>query len=176
MADMVDRADDRTALPMQTNWGAIWSGLFMFIGIWAVFDLLGYAIFPRAANGGIDVAWGIWSIVLAAIAMFVAGRVTGTLAALTGFTRVRHGMIMFGLSVAGAIILMISGSSLLAGFSEPGTMTRGVMPSLFPQDAWIAFGTLFLGWLGAMFGASSAAAPKSEVAANANMRQVHPAA
>jgi hypothetical protein len=173
MADIVYRADDRTALPMQTNWGAVWSGLFTFIGIWAVFDLLGYAIFPRAANGGIDMAWGIWSIVLAAIAMFVAGRVTGTLAALRGSSGVRHGMIMFGLSVAAAVVLTWA-SSLLAGFSEPGTMTRGVMPSLFPHDAWVAFGTLFLGWLGAMFGASSAAAPKSEMAGS--VKEIRPAA
>lgn len=167
MADMVYRAEDRAIMPRSINWSAIWSGLFAFLSIWAVFEILGYAIFPRVANGSIDVALGIWSIVLAAIAMFIAGRITGGVAAVTGSSSaLRHGLIMFGLSVAAAIVLTMWGTSLLAGFFEPGTMIHAVMPNLAPQNAWIAFGILFLGWLGALFGASSAAAPKTETAAN----------
>lgn len=74
----------------RVDWGAIWAGVFVFVGIWSVFGLLGMAIFASAANAntqnpvmGMSVGMGIWAVVLTIVAMYVAGRETGRLAAVT---------------------------------------------------------------------------------------------
>lgn len=74
----------------RVDWGAIWAGDFVFVGIWSVFGLLGMAIFASAANAntqnpvmGMSVGMGIWAVVLTIVAMYVAGRETGRLAAVT---------------------------------------------------------------------------------------------
>jgi hypothetical protein len=89
-----------------TDRSAIWACLFRFVGIWSVLELLGLAIFP-AANAGAKVELGIWSVILTAIALFIAGTQTGSSARLSGRNvsgrndGARHGMIMFGLSLTG---------------------------------------------------------------------------
>jgi hypothetical protein len=174
MADLVYKSETRLG-SLTIDWSAVWSGLFTFVSIWSVFGLLGYAIFPRTTNGGVDVALAIWSIILAAVAMFIAGRVTGSVSAVAGqASGMRHGMIMFGLAVIATIVLKFWGGNLIGEFFAPGTMARGLAPSFIPQNAWIAFGTLCLGWLGAIFGAASAAAPKSEM--QGNVKEIRPAA
>ncbi len=76
------------------SWAAVWAGVFAFIAIWSVFGLLGMAIFASAANPsaqqpvtGMNVGMGIWAIILTAIAMWVAGRVTGHLAGIGNSSR-----------------------------------------------------------------------------------------
>lgn len=76
------------------NWGAIWAGVFTFLAIWSVFGALCLAIFAKFAS--LNIALSVWGIILAIIAMFVAGRTTGQLAGITKSREgVMHGMIMF---------------------------------------------------------------------------------
>ena len=72
----------------RTDWGAIWAGVFTYVAIWSVFELLGIAIFASIGNpdaagsaAGMGLGMGIWTMVLTIIAMYVAGRETGRLAA-----------------------------------------------------------------------------------------------
>ena len=175
MADLSMRADGRSFSSGCMDWSAVWAGLFTFIGIWSVFELLGVAIFP-AANAGAKVGLGIWSVVLTAIAMFVAGRQTGLSAQLSGrYDGARHGMIMFGLSLTAVIILMMSGSVLLADFPALNMSARSSdLVNVFTSSGWVPFATLFLGWLGAIIGASSGGPSKTEE--RSNVTQMRPAA
>jgi hypothetical protein len=158
-----------------TDWSAIWAGLFTFVGIWSVFELLGLAIFPTA-NAGAKVGLGIWSVILTAIAMFIAGRLTRASGRLSNsYDGARHGMIMFGLSLTAAIVLMMSGSVLLADFPVVNTSARtSDLVNVFTSSVWVPFAALFLGWLGAIIGASSGGPSKNEE--RSNVTQMRPAA
>jgi hypothetical protein len=175
MADLSVSAEGRSLLSRSTDWSAVWTGLFTFVGVWSVFELLGLAIFP-GANVRAKMGLGIWSVVLTAIAMFIAGRQTGSSARLTGRDdAARHGMILFGLSLTAAIFLMMSGSILLADFPAVNTSARSSdLVSVFASSAWVAFATLFLGWIGAIMGASSDGPPKREE--RSKVAQMRPAA
>lgn len=106
MADLAYRNEFPAIAPRRTDWGAIWAGVFVFIGIWSVFGLLGMAIFASAANAnaaqpvtGMGVGEAIWGIILTAIAMYVAERETGHLARQESRQDgLIHGLIMFGLA------------------------------------------------------------------------------
>jgi hypothetical protein len=180
---MADIAYRNEGLVRRTDWGAIWAGVFTFMAIWAVFGALGFAIFASAASPtaarpvlGMSVGIGIWMIVLTAIAMYVAGRETGRFAAVT--TRhdgLIHGMIMFGLSFVGVLVLVALGSFSTGG-TRAGTAGQGVTPyvlTVFTDLGWIGFFALILGWLGAMFGASSGASQRAE---RTVPREIRPAA
>lgn len=155
------------------NWGAIWAGMFTFIGIWSVFGLLGAAIFassanPNAARPISGMGWGmsIWAIVLTIIAMWFAGMQTGRVAAADSRSDgVWHGMTMFGLSMA-AVLLIV----LLGGMGVTGTAESAVRSSYFLDVisglGWAGFLSVFLGWLAAMGGASVGARPKAVVENN----------
>jgi hypothetical protein len=175
MEELSMRAEGRSFSSGSTHWSPIWAGLFTFVGIWSVFELLGLAIFP-AANAGAKVGLGIWSVILTAIAMFIAGRQTGSSARLSGRSDgVRHGMIMFGLSLTAAIVLMMSGSVLLADFPRINSSARSSdLVSVFTSSDWVPFATLFFGWVGAIIGASSAGPLKTEE--RSNVTQMRPAA
>lgn len=150
----------------RTEWGAIWAGLFTFIAIWSVFGLLGLAIFESAATPAtgtaaagmaLGVGMAIWAVVLTIIAMYVAGRETGHLAAVTDrHDGLLHGMIVFGLSVGALLVVaVIGGSSITGGVrTEVGTHSRYLVESL-ANWGWTGFLALFLGWLAAMAGAST---------------------
>jgi hypothetical protein len=153
----------------RVDWGAIWAGVFTFIGIWSVFGLLGAAIFastanPAAARPVTGMGWGmsIWAIVLTIIAMYVAGRVTGSLASLaTRRDGIVHGMAMFGLSMAAALVIIV-----LAGNGVSSTSTETAVHSPYLLDVasgmgWAGFLSLFFGWLAALGGASSGAQQKT---------------
>ena len=144
------------------NWGAIWAGMFTFLAIWGVFETLGLGIFASPANAtqpatGVNVGIGIWTIILTIIAMFVGGRVTGQLAGIVN-TRdgMMHGMVMFGLSVAAALVLVVIGGGAAAGAQAPGTVHNAYLFTILSGMEWAFFAALFLGWLAAMGGASSA--------------------
>jgi hypothetical protein len=175
MADLGMRGEGRDFSLGSIDWSAIWAGLFTFVGIWSVFELLGLAISP-GATAGAKVGLGIWSIILTAIAMFIAGRLTGSSLRLRGpYDGARHGMIMFGLSLTGAILLMMSGSVLLADSPAVNTSARtSDLVSVFTSSDWVPFATLFLGWLGAIIGASSGGPAKTEE--RSNVTQMRPAA
>ena len=175
MANLSVNGEGRSVPFGSTDWSAIWASLFTFVGIWAVFELLGLAIFP-AANAGAKVGLGIWSVILTAVAMFIAGRQTGSSARLEGpYEGARHGMILFGLSLTAAVLLMMSGSVLLAYFPAVNTSARSSdLVSVFTSSDWIPFATLFLGWIGAIIGASSGGPTKTEE--RSNVTQMRPAA
>jgi hypothetical protein len=172
----------------RTSWGAIWAGVFTFVAIWSVFGLLGQAIFASSANPnaqqpvtGMSVGMGIWAVILTIIAMYVAGRETGRLAAVpTRHDGLIHGMIMFGLSVVAVIVLtVLGGTSLSGGTGVNGTAHSPYVLTVFADLGWIGFVALFLGWLAAMAGASQGAAPTRTLTRTEeveNTRRIRPAA
>lgn len=160
MAEIENRTGTSTLVQRPaTDWAAIWGGLFVFAGIWAVFGFLGYAIFigsttTQNVGNGMNIGLGIWSIFLAAIAMYVGGWQTGRLAALTGrMDSAVHGMIMFGLAVVGAAVLSVGGNiagpTVAGRFGNPGAL------NFYGASGWLAFIALFVGWIAAIAGAAS---------------------
>ncbi len=158
------------ALRKSTDWGAIWAGVFSFMAIWSVFGALGLAIF--ASNASTNAArpitgqgWGIaiWSIVLTIIAMYVAGRETGRLAGVDNrHDGMIHGLVMFGLSVVGVLVLLtIGGSAINGGTGVGGNVHNGYALTIMSGLGWGGFLSLFFGWLAAMFGASSGVVHKA---------------
>ena len=147
------------------KWGAIWAGMFSFLAIWAVFGTLGFSIFASSASAntaqpvtGMSLGMGIWAVILTIIAMFVGGRVTGQL---SGTTNARHGMtqgmIMFGLSVAAALLIFVIGGNAVITTEVPaGAAHTYSVLTVLSDFGWTLFAALFLGWLAAMGGASSA--------------------
>jgi len=182
MSDLAYRSEGvNVNLGRRTYWGAIWAGVFTFWAIWAVFETLGIAIFASVASPretapvlGMSVGLGVWSIVLTVIAMFVAGRETGRLAAVPGrHDGLIHGMIMFGLSFVGAVVLLTLGAiSASGGATVANPAHSPSFLTMFANLGWISFIGLFLGWLAAMFGASSAAPPREQ----RTLHEVRPAA
>jgi hypothetical protein len=88
MADLNYRVEN-VPVVAQLNWGAIWAGTFTFVAIWSVFGMLGLNLFATSPNAnpsepiaGMNVGTAVWGPILTMIAMFVAGRVTGQLAAI----------------------------------------------------------------------------------------------
>jgi hypothetical protein len=47
MGDFSVRAESHSLSDGSTNWSAVWSGLFTFVGIWSVFELLDSQFFPE---------------------------------------------------------------------------------------------------------------------------------
>ena len=126
---------------------------------------------------GMGAGIGIWVIILTAIAMYVAGRDTGRFAAVT--TRhdgLIHGMVMFGLSIVSMLVLVSLGSYGVsaAATATPGTAVTPYALSVFTGLGWIGFIALILGWLCAMWGASSGASQRAERATAP--REIRPAA
>jgi hypothetical protein len=154
----------------KVDWAAIWAGVFTFAAIWSVFGLLGVAIFSSAANpsaarpvSGMNVGIAIWAIVLTIIAMYVAGRETGRLAAVaTRHDGLIHGMAMFGLSVVAVIVMLgIAGMGTTAGATS--VVHNPYMMNVISSTGWAGFLSLLLGWLAAMGGASSGVGHKTDV-------------
>lgn len=159
MADLAYRTPEFPVTRRRTEWGAIWAGVFTVAAIWSVFGLLGASIFRVSAGGSVS-PWGmgIWAIVLTMIAMYVGGRVTGHLHGVqVRGDGVACGMTMFGLSVVSAAVLVI-----LAGVAS-GTSNAAVsgpyLAGVINGAGWFGFVALFLGWLCAIGGATSAARP-----------------
>lgn len=162
MAQLSYREENAAFFRSRTDWGAIWAGVFTFVAIFAVFGTLGVAIFTSSTNPnaarpvlGMSVGIGIWAIVLTIIAMYVAGRETSHLAAVsTRHDGLIHGMAMFGLSVIAALIVAAVGGTAL----NSGTQNVSATPYVFTLAAglgWVGFTALFLGWLAALWGAAS---------------------
>jgi hypothetical protein len=79
-----------------------------------------------------------------------------------------HGIIMFGLSVAALLVIGALGSG------TSGNSLNNYMSNVSPVMRWTVFGSLFLGWLGAMSGAASASMRRMKPADN--VRDIRPAA
>jgi len=181
MADVVFRGEELNPLRKRTDWGAIWGGVFVFMAIWSVFGALGLAIFASVANPsatqpvmGMSVGFGIWSIVLTTIAMYVAGRETGRLAGVSSrHDGLTHGMIMFGLSIAGLMLLFTVGGSVLNGGTAASVNASPYAFTVFADLGWIGFVALFLGWIAAMIGSSQGAVVRLE---RTTPREIRPAA
>jgi cation transport ATPase len=170
MAEHTDRNEHTTDRDSRMDWSAIWAGLFTFVAIWSVFGLLGIAIFARAGNAdaanpltGATLGMDIWAIVLTIIAMYVAGRETGRLAAVGNrHDGLIHGMIMFGLSAIAVALLAVVGGSTSSDASLIGGMHSRYLPGLSVNLAWTGFLSLFLGWLAAMGGATTGAQRRTQ--------------
>lgn len=146
------------------NWGAIWAGVFAFFAIWAVFGALGVGVFASAADAnatqpvlGMNVGISIWFVILTVIAFFVAGRITGKLARTnTTAGGSIYGLVMFGLTVAGSVVLIAIGGTALDILTVHGGVHSAYELNAFSYLGWTSFVGLFLGWLAAMGGASTA--------------------
>lgn len=187
MAELTYRSENTTSRASRTDWGAIWAGVFTFVAIWSVFGLLGIAIFASVGNSdaanplvGMSLGMDIWAVVLTIIGMYVAGRETGRLAAVGNrHDGLIHGMIMFGLSVMAVVLLAVvagtnSGSSLSGGTGLIDGMHSRYLSGLSVNLGWTGFLSMFLGWLAAMGGASTAVQHKSQPERTA--QQIRPAA
>jgi hypothetical protein len=184
MAEVANRNEVAGYPVKRTAWGAIWMGVFTFVAIWSVFGLLGEAIFASAANpntaqptGGIGVGMSIWAIILSIIAMYVAGRVTSHFSGLAERSgRIMHGIAMFGLSVTTVVLMVIlSGLALSGETGVVGGAHNPYMLTVFSDVGWIGFAALFLGWLGAIWGASQETLPRA-TSAGPNVRDIRTAA
>jgi hypothetical protein len=154
MADLAYRRD--APIHVVTDWGAIWAGTFAFYAIWFVFGTLGLACFGSADYRGVW-GYGVWGIVLNVIAMYVAGRTTGSNASVTRAGQgLRHGLYMFGLANVGVVLLVAIGyaigRALAAGTAQ---VQSGFSYAGYLWPVWIA---MFLGWIAAMTGATQGAA------------------
>ncbi len=175
--------NDLTLVRPKTNWGAVWGGMFTFVAIWSVFGLLGEAIFASSANvnaahpvTGMSAGMGVWAVILTIIAMYVAGRVTGDLAGVAARGEgAIYGTIMFGLSVIATIVLLgLGGTALSSDAASAAGAHSSYVLTAFSDVGWIGFVALFLGWLAAMGGASSAV--KTQIQSVNNVRDLRPAA
>ena len=141
------------AIQAFSHWGAIWTGVFTFIAIWSVFGVLCLAIFAGSPN--LDIAMSVWGIILTIIAMFVAGRTTGTLIGISNSREgVGYGITMFGLAVASTLVILAVGASMFGG-SEVGGAADKVL-GIFSNFGCALFVGIFLAWLAAIGGAASA--------------------
>lgn len=183
MADLAFRNESLTYARGRTDWGAIWAGTFTFVAIWSVFGLLGMAIFASNAQPnaqapvtGQSIGIAIWCIILTLIAMYVAGRETGRLAAVTSrHDGLIHGMIMFGLSVVSAVVIAVLGGAVLSGGAGiQGNAHSPYILGMFADLGWAGFVALLLGWLAAMGGAAQGASRRIEPVSN--VRDIRPAA
>ena len=175
----VNYVQENVRVISRPNWGAIWAGMFTFIAIWSVFETLGAGIFATSANptaaspiAGMNLGMAVWSVILAIIAMFVAGRVTAQLAGIANSRDgMLHGMVMFGLSVAAFMAIAVVGGSAFAGSTAAPVNTHNpYLLGSFADIGWGLFVSLFLGWLAAMGGASTA---HREITGTAVRREQH---
>jgi len=157
MADLENRAVGVSAFRTGTAWGAIWAGMFVFAAIWTVFEMLGAAIFQSTGTlpaAGPHWGMGIWTIVLTAIAMFVAGGVTGRLSGVaTRNDGAMCGMAMFGLSAVAVLVLVLLRRAAIVPVATASPHVLAITASA----AWFGFFALLAGWLCAMGGASAGA-------------------
>jgi hypothetical protein len=149
-----------------------------------VFGALGVAIFATNANPnagapvmGQSVGMAIWAVILTIIAMYVAGRQTGRMAAvITRNDGLMHGLTMFGLAVVGLVILVSLGGTAIAEGNTAAASTHSPYAlSVVADLGWGGFCALFLGWLAAMFGGASGV-ERNVVRVQAEMREIRPAA
>jgi hypothetical protein len=145
---------DPAAVPMRPNWGAIWAGVFTFVAIWSVFGALCLAIFASSAS--LSLALSVWGVILTIVAMFFAGRTTGQLAGVSNPSEsLMHAMVMFGLAVISTLVALAVGGSVFAGGAVHSSYASYAI-GVFSSFGWALFVGLFLGWLAAIGGASSA--------------------
>jgi hypothetical protein len=116
-----------------------------------------------------------WSCSLQLRCLLLEGKQAHLLDSVPANDGVRHGMIMFGLSLTAAIVLLMFGSVLLADFPAVNSSARSSdLVSVFTSSDWVPFATLFFGWVGAIIGVSSAGPFKTEE--RSNVTQMRPAA
>ena len=185
MADIAYENDVYTSGLGRTRWGAVWAGFFAFVAIWSVFGLLGEAIFASAASPnaahpvtGMSAGMGIWAVILTIIAMWVGGKVTGRLAAVSNRTNAMvYGLIMFGLTVISTVVVLIlAGTALSGGNGIAGSPHSSYMLTVFADLGWWGFVSLFLGWLAVLGGAASEVKAVVRTEAPRNLRDMRPAA
>src|SRR5215203_4898035 len=104
------------------RWSAVIAGTVLAIGLWLLLQTLGMGLGLSAVDTddagslkGVGIGTGIWSIIAPLIALFVGAFVAGRLAG-TRDSRVSamHGAVMWGLSMALGLWLMLSIVSAMA--------------------------------------------------------------
>jgi len=103
--------------------------------------------------------------------MWVAGMETARLAGCSiRHDGIAHGLMMFGLTLMGAIAGMLLSATVLGSAAVHDALSNGIAPGM----VWTAFLSLFLGWLAAMGGASTGIERKKELVKDTV--PMHPAA
>ena len=177
MSDL-NYAQENAAVVSRLNWSAIWAGTFTFVAIWSIFGTLGAGIFASSANhgaaspiAGMNLGMAVWSVILTIIAMFVAGRVTAQLAGITNSRDgMLHGMVMFGFSVAAVLLIVVVAGSAFGNTQFGGNTHNAYLLGVSADLGWGLFASLFLGWLAAMGGASTAHREFSRTAVQQHVR------
>lgn len=141
-------------VPTRTNWNAIWAGVFTFFAIWSVLGALCMAIWAGSAR--LSLALAVGGIILTIVAMFVAGRTTARLAGVSNPSEgVTYGMTLFGLTAVSTVVISSLAASIFAGGAAHASAASYVI-DMFSEFGWPLFVGLFLGWLAAIGGASTA--------------------
>jgi hypothetical protein len=164
MADLAIRGDMPAV--RRTDWGAVWAGVFCTYAIWAVFGALGFAIFASAGTTN-AVGETIWAAVLSCIAFYIGGLEAGRLSATVRGRHdgLIHGLALFGLAVTGAILLVAFGGAVVSGGQTNPTQAATPQGLTFLANlGWGGFVSLFLGWIFAMWGGSTGAGRRANVA------------
>ena len=159
-----------------TDWSAIWAGVFSFFSIWVVFGAIGLAVFSKVIspqNLNVGSGFAIWTAVLTIIGMYVAGRVTSLQALpVSRGSGIVHGMTVFGLAAAIGVVLLLIVSASLSVLSHgvAGTQSPYAVASVSGLRGDSA--VLLLSWIAALLGASGRVKSKPSV----KVSQIRPAA
>lgn len=155
----------RNREPGTTHWGAIFGGTFVYIAVMSTFGLmLASAIFASA--GWSSLGFVIWNAVVAIISLYIAGRATGHLAAVTDKNiGMWHGLITFGMSfLASVIVLGIVFLTAAPYSSAPGAATGSSnavlgrdLISVASTGGWALWCAMIFGFIAAAMGGSQGA-------------------
>lgn len=141
----------------RVSWGAIFSGLFATLGIWALLSAfgsaIGFTVFrmgPGVAREGFGLFSTLWAIMTPLVSFFLGGLVAGRLCgALTRVSGMLHGVVMWSLTGLVAIAL---GSAVLDLNSLLLTLQTGDRAAGF--WLWGLAGAMAISLLAAMVGSA----------------------
>ncbi|MBI2891933.1 MAG: hypothetical protein HYY06_00160 [Deltaproteobacteria bacterium] len=120
--------------PLRLSWGALFGGATVAAGSWVLLHALCFAaglsgVAPSSAAElkAAAIGSGVWAVIVAAISLFVGGLVTGrSSGAPTRGSGALHGIVLWGLSAVGGMVLMtMAASSALGTFVEVGGQAMG---------------------------------------------------
>lgn len=131
------------AAPFRLSWPAVFGGVFAAFGVWLLLHAFGLAVgFSQLdptnpsdlrATG---IGGGIWTVVSSMVALFVGGMVTARSAGLLGRSNAGlHGIVLWGVTTVGGLVLVASViSSLARGVSgvtiDAISMAQGSAPTV----------------------------------------------
>jgi len=151
------RDDGVRRIGARVSWGAIFSGLFATLGIWAVLSAfgsaLGFTIFRMGegvAREGAGTFSTLWAVLTPLVAFFVGGLVAGRLCgAITQVSGMLHGLVLWSLTGLAAVAL---GGAFLDVNNLILTLQGD--PSATGFMLWGLFAGMVLSLMAAMIGAA----------------------